>query len=84
MEKKPRKLVLNKETLVSLQEKQMQSLAGGQAMMSDNSTGSYTCASSGGTCNPTVVSSNSCITCPKKVAAAEELAASCCKKTCNS
>jgi len=84
MQKKTKKLLLNKETLISLQEKQMQSLVGGQAMMSNGSTSAYTCASSGGTCTPIPISSNSCATCPKKAALEEDLvAASCCKKTCN-
>jgi len=80
---KPKKLTLNKETLVSLQEKQMRSLIGGQAMMSNGSTSAWTCAPSGGSCTPPDPSDNSCITCPKAEAVAE-VAASCCKKTCNS
>jgi natural product precursor len=84
MEKKTKKLMLNKETLISLQEKQMQSLVGGQAAMSNGATSSYTCASSGGTCTPVPISTDSCATCPKKAAFADIDAASCCKKTCNS
>lgn len=82
MEKKTKKLKLNKETLVSLQEKQMRSLIGGEAMASKGSTSSYTCASSGGTCTPLPISQDSCVTCPSKPALAEE-AVSCCAKTCN-
>ncbi len=82
MEKKTKKLKLNKETLISLQERQMQTLAGGAALISDGATSSYTCGTG---CTPIPISSNSCVTCPKKaaVAEAELVAASCCKKTCN-
>ncbi len=82
MEKKIKKLSLNKETLVSLQEKQMKSLIGGNALISDGTTSSYTCAPAGGSCTPVPVSTDSCVTCPKTEAVEAE-AVSCCKKTCN-
>lgn len=78
-----RKLSLNKEVLISLQEKQMKSLVGAEMLISEGETSNATCAPHGGECNPTVPSSviscDSCYTCPTGVA----MAASCCEKTCN-
>jgi natural product precursor len=83
MEKKIKKLSLNKETLVSLQERQMQSLIGGAALMSDGPSSGYTCATKG-TCTPIPVEvSNSCINCVPKLGGFDENVMSCCKKTCN-
>lgn len=72
-----KKLKLNKETLISLQEKQMKSILGGEVLASNGSTSSYTCAPSGGVCNPVTT------TCPVPTESLEAEAASCCKKTCN-
>ncbi|MDY0905134.1 class I lanthipeptide [Pedobacter sp. CFBP9032] len=67
-----KKLVLKKETLSNLQQKQMQALIGGAAMMSSGTSSMYTC------------SGDSCI-CPSTPSPAEQAleAASCCKGTCN-
>jgi natural product precursor len=66
-----KKLVFKKETLSNLQQKQMQSLIGGAAMMSNGTTSTYSC------------SGDSCF-CPEiPITKTEELAASCCKGTCN-
>lgn len=82
MEKKNKKLKLSKETLVNLQEKQLKSLIGGEALASNGSTSSYTCSSQG-TCTPLPISSDSCVACPQKPEVQEFAAVSCCAKTCN-
>ncbi len=80
METKVKKLSLNKETLLRLQEKQMNALAGGEAaLVSDGYTTGGGCPNYTDQvgCPGTVTLQSTTI----EVTAAQ--AVSCCKKTCN-
>lgn len=73
--KELKKLSLKKETLLNLQEKQLKAIVGGEVMMSNGTSSTYSC------------SGNSCfcpnVTIKRSVAPMDDVAASCCKKTCN-
>jgi len=78
MENKVKKLVLNKEAIIYLQDKQMQALVGGEVLVSNGATSSYTC---GIQCYPPVGTID-CMTVPI-TSTVPDIPASCCKKTCN-
>ncbi len=73
--KKLKKLKLNKEIISSLQEKQMKSFIGGEALASREAFSQGTCNAPCGTysCPPDCLTPN----------LAETQPASCCRKTCN-
>ncbi len=79
--KKIKKLSLNKETISSLQEKQMKSLIGGQALSSRGTTSGYTCGTG---CTPVT---DGCVTSGGASCICQQVAdvvpASCCKNSCN-
>jgi hypothetical protein len=80
METKVKKLSLNKETLLRLQEKQMNALAGGEAaLVSGGSTMGSGCPNY--TDNVGCPGEVTLQSIPNEVQAAQ--AVSCCKKTCN-
>jgi hypothetical protein len=76
---KIKKLSLDKEILVSLQQKQMKSLIGRDGLYTGPSHG-FTCNMGDGTCNPPPLPEENLPTDP--LASFETNAISCCKKTC--